>query len=378
MAKRKYINLEHDAKKRKTCNRNKKGAKEKEDSPVQRITTEKEELLKHPLYEDYTFQKLDLSLTIMSFILLKQHNYLLIASQDEIMLTNPTTFECITKIKFPTENIYHIIELSNGKIITACDKRLYMLKLNKNNELEVECCMTMYGRHQSFGLLETKEKNIADFRDNYLILYEPTKLEIIKNVEDFDSGCLFLPKSNIGVTFRFNKLDLVDLKNLKVKTSIQTEKRSNWKGIILDIETEDRIVVYSSTAFYVCSTKDKKILKDFKRVNGINCIKRLKYKDYVGTSEKDGSVTIFDLKEGVYNKVNTFALSNINTFFLHEVTEYRIIYNIDKERFAFVDYVKGTIIYYKNVPYSKDYRRSILLPDKRLVAACSKRLLVIK
>ena len=227
MAKRKYINLEHDAKKRKTCNRNKKGAKEKEDSPVQRITTEKEELLKHPLYEDYTFQKLDLSLTIMSFILLKQHNYLLIASQDEIMLTNPTTFECITKIKFPTENIYHIIELSNGKIITACDKRLYMLKLNKKNELEVECCMTMYGRHQSFGLLETKEKNIADFRDNYLILYEPTKLEIIKNVEDFDQGCLFLPKSNIGVTFRFNKLDLVDLKNLKVKTSIQTEKRSN-------------------------------------------------------------------------------------------------------------------------------------------------------
>ena len=52
--------------------------------------------------------------------------------------------------------------------------------------------------------------------------------------------------------------------------------------------------------------------------------------------------------------------------------------SIDKERFAFVDYVKGTIIYYKNVPYSKDYRRSILLPDKRLVAACSKRLLVIK
>lgn len=378
MAKRKYINLEHDSKKRKTCNRNKKGAKEKEDSPVQRVTTEKEESLKQPLYENYTFQKLELSLTIISFILLKQHNYLLIASQDEIMLTNPTTFECITKIKFPTENIYHIIELSNGKIITTCDMRIYMLKLNKKNELEVECCMVMYGRQQSYGLFETKEKNIVDFRDFYLILYEPTKLEIVKNVEDSYPGCLFLPKSNIGVTFRSTKLDLVDLKDLKVKKSIQTEGRSNCKGILLDIETEDRIVVYSPTKFYVCSTKDKKVLKDFNLANRMNCIKRLKYKDYIAISEKDGSITIFDLTEGVYNKVNIFALSKTNTFFIHEVTEYRILFNIDKERFAFVDYVKGTIIYYKNVPYSKDYRRSILLPDKRLVAGCSKRLLIIK
>lgn len=138
MAKRRYINIEHDERKRKTCNRNKKGAKEKENSSVQRITAEKEELLKHPLYEDYTFQKLELSLIIVCFILLKQHNYLLISSKDEIMLTNLTNFESITKIKFPTEDIHHIIELANGKIITASDKKIYLNEDEENDEEDAQ------------------------------------------------------------------------------------------------------------------------------------------------------------------------------------------------------------------------------------------------
>ena len=44
MAKRKYINLEHDAKKRKTCNRNKKGAKEKEIQMPLLLEDEQEEI----------------------------------------------------------------------------------------------------------------------------------------------------------------------------------------------------------------------------------------------------------------------------------------------------------------------------------------------
>ena len=54
------------------------------------------------------------------------------------------------------------------------------------------------------------------------------------------------------------------------------------------------------------------------------------------------------------------------------------VFNIEKEKFALVDYITGKIIYYKNVPFAKDYRVSILLRDGRLLSGCWSRFITIK
>ena len=63
---------------------------------------------------------------------------------------------------------------------------------------------------------------------------------------------------------------------------------------------------------------------------------------------------------------------------LNEVLENRFVFNIEKEKFALVDYITGKIIYYKNVPFAKDYRVSILLRDGRLLSGCWSRFITIK
>ena len=75
----------------------------------------------------------------------------------------------------------------------------------------------------------------------------------------------------------------------------------------------------------------------------------------------------FRLIEEKYQLQKNFQVSKSSVFFVYEVLENRFIVNVDKERFALVDYRIGEIIYYKSVFFSKDYRKRILLPDGRLL-----------
>lgn len=143
-------------------------------------------------------------------------------------------------------------------------------------------------------------------------------------------------------------------------------------------EERKKILLYSDSSFSVYHIDIQTLDKTVIRTNKILFMQKLKYKNYIASSESDCSVHIFDLIEGKYQLQKNFQVSKSSVFFIHEVLENRFIVNVDKERFALVDYLMGEIIYYKSVPFSKNYRKRILLPDGRLLTGCSKKFLIIK
>lgn len=216
MAKRRYLNIEkQDSLPKKQ--RKKKGVKKKESSPIviKNISS------KQPSYENYTFFKLDIKLRLICFLLLKHHNLILISSQDEIMLLLPKELESASKMQIPEEDIHQVLELSDGSIVVASDKKLYLFSIKKDNTLILNCSMKMLGRPRSFGLNELPNDIIIDYRENHLISYNKNNLEIQKSIEVLITSSLFISSLNYGMLINRNKTSFYDLPELNFLLKIK-------------------------------------------------------------------------------------------------------------------------------------------------------------
>lgn len=369
-----------------------KGIEQNELLPVQKTENISS---KSPSYENYNFFDLNFRSRILCFLFLKHHNFLLISSHTELMLLTPDTLDRLDKLIMTRDNtcedINQVIELYDGNLLVASDKNLYRFSINEDIEIVDEDQANPNVKQRCLGLAETHNKNILDFREVYITYYDKDDFSIIQRINQFVSFCFFFPQLNYGITTTRSYFVLYDLDD--ISNSIKRGEYDSCefvRGLLISEEKRNFLIYYEKGISYyvikenlikwILESEDKAInfKTNIKTKDGINFVQKLEYKDYIAVSVKDRTINIYDLSDGTFLLLHTIKVGRLKIPILHEVLENRFVFNIEKEKFALVDYITGKIIYYKNVPFAKDYRVSILLRDGRLLSGCWSRFITIK
>lgn len=130
----------------------------------------------------------------------------------------------------------------------------------------------------------------------------------------------------------------------------------------------DTIIIYSNNYFHIFNIKQLKITKSKKVDNGCNVIIKLNYKEYISIGG-NGIIEIFDLK--TFSNVTKINLCKCQINSIFEVTENKIIFNIDKNKMAMINYINGVVIYEIYIKNSRYLRKGLLMPNEKLLLGCA-------
>ena len=192
------------------------------------------------------------------------------------MLLLPKELESASKMQIPEEDIHQVLELSDGSIVVASDKKLYLFSIKKDNTLILNCSMKMLGRPRSFGLNELPNDIIIDYRENHLISYNKNNLEIQKSIEVLITSSLFISSLNYGMVTNRNKTSFYDLPELNFLFKIKgNDQQGDLWGLCLDEEGK-KILLYSDNSFSVYHIDIQTLDKTVIRTNKILFMQKLK------------------------------------------------------------------------------------------------------
>lgn len=333
-------------------------------------------------YQNITFLKNPHTTTITHFFFIQFKKYFITASKEKISLYNSTDLKLENSISLYKEPKF-IIELSNGIIITASHSNIIYFNLvnnpKKNLQFNVLKEILLEFEYQGInGLFEIDSKSYLICKPSYIEIYNSTDFNRNKKIDfngkipinyeeygtEYKSSYLLNDKKTLMI-FSHTEYYLFDIINEK---KILSQKLIEYKIPKIINNDNDTIIIYSNNYFHIFNIKLLKITKSKKVDNGCNVIIKLNYKEYISIGG-NGIIEIFDLKTfSNVTKINLYKCQ-INSIF--EVTENKIIFNIDKNKMAMINYIIGVVIYEIYIKNSRYLRKGLLMPNEKLLLGCA-------
>lgn len=336
--------------------------------------------------------------TIKCLTYLKQSNLILISSLDTLALlsfkqdnkniNSSFSIDAVANGYLENEKINKIIELKNGHIAVAGENHLNIYKIENNNLI-----LLFYYRYtnpsSTVQIFETTHNEVVNCKVNGLTKFkyskENKKYEIIGN-ETINSDqfyeTFYDKKKNILNLFYLDDVyqyDLTTFKKIKnfslsnIKFSEDKNKTINFKVFGFNSEEKENDDNFDYFVYYYENSLNI-YDNDFNFIDSIKLNDEISYMRIVIGSDKKSKITIGDKKSFFYiyeinslkklNKIYEFKFGETSILAINQISNDRIILNIDHDRFAIFDFKNNVIECIQNVKNSRNMRKGILLENK--------------
>ena len=343
---------------------------------------------KHP-FSTFITRPNPFTQTIFSIKELQHHpNIILISCKDGFFL-----FDTINNITTSKSGGYYnslgdVIELSNGEILACNSNTLYLFQITSEHKLmEVKSAVISKYNISTLAIMENKDNNYVIFQqNNFYIINSKTFRQIKKEPHNTQSDLSDvvqiqkMNKSNYALISVKNgnkiiKCDLTTLNKNKVVYS-QVNTPSYLHFIFVD-NNDEQLLIYSTTLLILFSLQTYQTITNLQLSNAIHKLHITSNKLYCILSHSNGYISIYNLN--TFTLLHNIKLSEIPIHCIHELPNDMIYINIDKNRFRLINYINTNTITTINIPFSKDYRKGILISttNTKYITANSKQVLII-
>jgi hypothetical protein len=316
----------------------------------------------------YGLYSMGLTIDKKNYYCLTAHYYNLYSSKNNKLI----------KSIFLQNHFSHFLHLSNGEFIGVSQYGFNIYDISFNLRYyqeykfkEPEPCTGLYEINKDTVLIGRNDRaymvNIYAMKKNIII--KPNCFNEIKQVYlSFDkTKVIFLC---LNICYIYNISDLKEITHLKLGY------KTNFKGIILD---DNKIIFYSDYNVINYDLNQLKILGKFsiedENEENISLVKKIDNMNYVIIGLKNGKIIIFDIEKN--KKIYEEKISLNSILFCHELKNNKVLVNINNNRVGIFNYVKKKIEKIFSLNKAKDYRRSILLNNGKVILGNSNNLILL-
>ena len=252
--------------------------------------------------------------------------------------------------------------------------------------MEVKSTVVSTYNISTLVIMENKDNNYVIFQQNYFYIINSKTFRQIKkephNHQSDLSDIIQIQKMNrsdfallsVKTGNRIVKCDLTTLNKNEVIYS-QATSPSYFHFIFID-DNDEQLLIYSTTLLVLLSLQTYQTITNLQLSTAIHKLHITTNKLYCILSHSSGYISVYNIT--TFTLLHNVKVSEIPIHCIHELPNNMIYINRDKNRFRLINYVNSNIINTINIPFSKDYRKGILLSNHcKYITANSKQLLII-
>ena len=329
-------------------------------------------------YSNYKIIDFNLPYGLYSMNFTNDRNYYYIITAHYYNLYSSKTNKLIKSI-FLQNHFSHFLQLKNGEFIGVSQYGFNIFDSNFNLRYYQE--YKFKDPEQCTGLYQINDDTVLIGRIDkaYLVnIYAKKKSIIIKpNINNNLIKQIYLSNDKSKILFLcYNMVFIHNLNDFKEIFHFKLGYKTYYKAIVLE---DNKIIFYSEYNVIYFDLNQLKILNKFSTEDEneeyISTVKKLNHKNFIFIGLKNGKIIIYDFIKN--KKIFEQKISTNSILFCHEVKNNKILVNINNNRVGIVNYIKKKIEKIFVLNNAKDYRRSILLDNGKIVLGNSNNLILL-